>query len=268
MESRWDSGTNWFWLVAFRELVRPHAVDSLKPRDAAPTELDGMADVILQIGRSYGAWGGLGFKRPDSRCGEQKHHTEAQRRRGGGLVFWRTCPRVVRRTTPGWISLSLSALLARLCYALSTDHAMQPKRIALVLAIGFFVFWLGVLYAGADHPPPAGFAWGILLDAVAGWLVYIRTPTYIQWAQVRLPYRRVRAMLDGAGVGVLFATIALLLPGNGEPGVHPHLQDRVIWYAILAMVGVMNGASLYLLSAAAAKRIATSKPLPQSTNSQ
>jgi len=134
---------------------------------------------------------------------------------------------------------------------------MKTKRTALTISICFFAFWLVVLYAGADHPPPAGFVWFILLDAVAAWFVYIRMPTYIQWVHARVPYRWLRAVLDGAGVGVLFATIALLLPGGGEPDVHPTLQDRVIWYAVLAMVGVINGVFLYLLSAAVAKRTRT-----------
>lgn len=131
---------------------------------------------------------------------------------------------------------------------------MSDRRISLAMALGTFGFWLVVLYAGADHPPPAGFIWYVLLDAIAAWLVYLRAPTYIRWALARKPLRKLRASRDGASVGLLFATIALLLPGTGEPDVHPSLSDRAIWYAVLAAIGAASAAVTYLLSAAVYKR--------------
>ena len=43
----------------------------------------------------------------------------------------------------------------------------MPRRIALLSAVIFFLFWLAVLYAGADHPPPPGFIAVVLNDLVA-----------------------------------------------------------------------------------------------------
>ena len=114
---------------------------------------------------------------------------------------------------------------------------MKRPSLRITLAIGFFVFWLGVLYAGADHPPPAGFLWAVLLDLLAAALVYVRVPTYLDWARSRTPWRVLRALRDGAGVGLTFATVALLLPGTGQPGIHPTVVDRVLWFVILSCVG-------------------------------
>lgn len=121
-------------------------------------------------------------------------------------------------------------------------------------AIGFFVFWLGVLYAGADHPPPTGFLWAILLDLLATALVYIRVPTYLNWARSRTPLRVLRALRDGAAVGLIFATVALSLPGTGEPGIHPTFVDRILWFLILAAVGSGNAGVTYGLCAMLARR--------------
>jgi hypothetical protein len=128
---------------------------------------------------------------------------------------------------------------------------MKPRPIRLVFAIGFFVFWLVVLYAGADHPPPTGFVWAVLLDAIAAWLVYLRVPSYMRWALDRKSYRWLRVVRDGVAVGLLFATIPLLVPGTGEPDVHPTFQHRVVWYLVLAAVGAANSMLAYSLSAMA-----------------
>jgi hypothetical protein len=40
---------------------------------------------------------------------------------------------------------------------------MRPRRIAAINAILFFFFWLFILLAGADFPPPVGFLWLVRL---------------------------------------------------------------------------------------------------------
>lgn len=131
---------------------------------------------------------------------------------------------------------------------------MKSPSQRIGLATGFFVFWLGVLYAGADHPPPAGFLWAILLDLLAAALVYLRAPTYGDWARSRRPLRVLRALRDGAGVGLIFATLALLLPGAGEPGIHPTFRDRILWFIALAVVGSANAWVTYGVCALSARR--------------
>ena len=52
-------------------------------------------------------------------------------------------------------------------YGGATPDGHRRRARALALAAGHFLLWLGVLYAGADHPPPPGFLWLVALDLVA-----------------------------------------------------------------------------------------------------
>lgn len=99
-----------------------------------------------------------------------------------------------------------------------------------------------------------GFLWVILLDLLAAALVYVRAPVYVAWARTRTPFRVLRAFRDGAGVGLIFATLALMLPGSGEPGIHPKFTDRIIWFLVLAGVGAANAGATYGLCALSARR--------------
>ncbi|MCP4213252.1 MAG: hypothetical protein GY765_01290, partial [bacterium] len=97
---------------------------------------------------------------------------------------------------------------------------MTTKKIGVYLAFGFFIVWLGILLAGADHPPPMGFLWIILLDFVAAWLVYVHVPTYVNWLATNKKNRLLRVLLDGVSVGFVFAAFVIILnPKGGEPGV-------------------------------------------------
>ena len=126
---------------------------------------------------------------------------------------------------------------------------MTHKRIALVLASLFFCGWLSILYAGADHPPPPGFIWIVLVCLLAALLVYLRVPSYVQWSIGRRKHRLVRALLDGLAAGLAFALLALVLPGGGEPTVQPSVADRLIWFAVLGAVGLINAGMTFVASA-------------------
>lgn len=119
----------------------------------------------------------------------------------------------------------------------------------LLLAIGFFAVWLSILYAGADHPPPWGFLWFVLLDAIAACMVYVRMPQYMEWACARERHRFIRAMLDGIVVGLLFAFIARILPVDRTGTPEPDVFALFIWYAVLAVVGMANSCGIYVVSA-------------------
>ncbi len=113
------------------------------------------------------------------------------------------------------------------------------RRFALLLALAFFFGWLFVLLAGADHPPPTGFLLVVVLDAIAGACVYYRVPHYLEWQSVRRPGRLRRVVGDGVLIGLVFASVPVLF-GSGEPSVTPGPIDMVIWFAVLAAIGVMN----------------------------
>ncbi len=116
------------------------------------------------------------------------------------------------------------------------------------LAAGFFFFWLVVMLAGADFPPPVGFLYLVFLDLVAALLVIVRVPTYMAWSAQARRGRLLRAFLEGALVGLVFAAMTVLLNPVGEPSVQPTLIDRVIWHGVLACVGATNALAVYFFS--------------------
>ena len=126
---------------------------------------------------------------------------------------------------------------------------MTDRRRA-VLALGFFIFWLAVLYAGADHPPPPGFLLLVLFDLLAAAGVYWRLPTYAAWAQTQRPHRLQRVLADGTFAGLALALLTLLLPLGGEPTAPPPAwPEHAIWFIVLAGVGGANTLILYALCA-------------------
>lgn len=118
------------------------------------------------------------------------------------------------------------------------------RRFARRLALTFFFAWLVALLIGADFPPPPGFMLIVLLDAIAAVGILYRVPHYLQWQAARRPSRLVRVLGDGVVVGVSFALLPMLV-GSGEPSVVPAVTDRLIWFAVLAAIGILNAIVVY-----------------------
>ena len=134
----------------------------------------------------------------------------------------------------------------------------KKKRATLAIAAGFFLFWLAVLYAGADHPPPPGFILLVVLDLGCSLAVYFRIGTYIDLAASKKKYRLLLPLLDGLAAGLVVALFMVLLPRRADPGMPvPGILERVIWYAILASVGALNSLAVYALSALMSRGIAS-----------
>jgi len=124
-----------------------------------------------------------------------------------------------------------------------TEH----RRIAITL--GFFIFWLVILYAGADHPPPPGFLIVVLFDLLAAMGVYFCVPAYAAWSRAHRPHHLLRVAAEGAAAGLLLGLITLLLPLGGEPTVpSPGRIEYLIWFIVLAGVGAINTLAVYALS--------------------
>jgi hypothetical protein len=129
---------------------------------------------------------------------------------------------------------------------------LSRRRAAVISAVLFFVFWLAVLYAGADHPPPRGFILVVLLDLIAASLVFWRVPYYLDWMQTRQRCHLLWVVRDGLIAGLVIALLGVLasaLIGGGEPTVTPSIGGAAIWVAVLAGVGVANALALYGVSA-------------------
>lgn len=121
---------------------------------------------------------------------------------------------------------------------------MRHKKIPFVVAAGFFILWLDILLAGADHPPPRGFVWAVVLDLIVAAVVYLRAKIYLNWSFSRKRFRVPRASLDGLIAGMAVTLILLLGPG-GEPSVQPTWTDHLILLAIVGILGAINASLVY-----------------------
>lgn len=123
------------------------------------------------------------------------------------------------------------------------------KPAALLNAVLFFLFWLAVLYAGADHPPPPGFVFVVLLDLAAAGLVYWRVPVYLAWIANRRGNALLYVVRDGLIAGLTFAALPAASRwwlGGGEPTVAPTVAGTLIWFAVVSGVGALNAVIIYL----------------------
>jgi hypothetical protein len=134
---------------------------------------------------------------------------------------------------------------------------MPYRKIATINAVGFFVFWLLFLLAGADKPPPFGFLWIVLVVAICAAVVYWRVPIYIEWYRTRRAGRYALVLLDGVVAGLLVA-LPFALQGSGEPSVTMQPVDYAIWFAVLAAMGVLNSVALYLINVLVARMMGLS----------
>ena len=129
---------------------------------------------------------------------------------------------------------------------LGYNHKMKNKKPESVTATLFFLFWLAVLYAGADHPPPPGFIFLIIIDLMASILIFFRLGTYLAWQSNRRRLRLVQIPAEGLLAGLVIALVVILIPTKPEPGVSIRLIDRVIWFAVLGLVGMVNSMSVFI----------------------
>ena len=122
------------------------------------------------------------------------------------------------------------------------------------MPLAFSFFWLVVLLAGADKPPPIGFLWIVLVIALSALVVYWRTPTYVQWSQTQQPRRLLRVALEGFVAGLVVA-MPFALFGGGEPSIPMQPIAYVAGFAILGLMGMLNSLTLYVINSAVAKRL-------------
>jgi len=105
---------------------------------------------------------------------------------------------------------------------------MHTSRLPLAIATAFALFWLVVLYLGADHPPPIGFLWLVATVMICAVVVYWRFPTYMAWSRQGKLVSAGRAALEGTVAGL--AVVLIFLIGHGFSG-----DQRVIDAAIFIM---------------------------------
>ena len=138
---------------------------------------------------------------------------------------------------------------------IGTGEIAVAQRTTIINAVFFFVFWITILWAGADHPPPVGFWTLIPLVLLASALVFWRVPAYLQWMETRQAGRLFRVAGEGIAAGMAFAALAILdslLVGTGESGALKLLSSAssiALWLVVLPAVGAGNALAIYLVNA-------------------
>jgi hypothetical protein len=134
---------------------------------------------------------------------------------------------------------------------------MPTPRAPLAVALVFALFWLAVLYAGADHPPPTGFLWLAAIVLLCALVVFWRFPTYQTWSRPLKALAIGRVVLEGALAGL---TVGLIFLIAQDPGSQ-HILDSAIWLAVLGAVGMLNALAIFALAAVSARKPAPAMSL-------
>ena len=120
---------------------------------------------------------------------------------------------------------------------------MTATQSRAIISVSFAAFWLGVLYAGADHPPPVGFLWLIPLVLICAAVVYWRLPAYAFWSRQHRPYRILRVAFDGLVAGLVVALVTSL--GTWSDATTTSWVNFLIWACVLGGVGLLNALVVY-----------------------
>ncbi|MEY3359504.1 MAG: hypothetical protein RLZZ537_1219 [Pseudomonadota bacterium] len=134
---------------------------------------------------------------------------------------------------------------------------MHTSRLPLAIATAFALFWLVVLYLGADHPPPIGFLWLVATVMICAVVVYWRFPTFMAWSKQGKLVSAGRAALEGTVAGLAVALIFLI--GHGFSG-DQRVIDAAIWLAVLGLVGMLNALTVFMLAAVCSRKFVQSQP--------
>ncbi len=111
------------------------------------------------------------------------------------------------------------------------------------------------MLAGADKPPPLGFLWIVVglvvictgIGLALPWLWRVRDQSSV-WSVLW------RTTTLGALVGFVLAAL-FGLGGSGEPSTPPLDEvDYAIWFAVVTIVGTVNGVIVGLVAVIAQRR--------------
>ena len=142
---------------------------------------------------------------------------------------------------------------------------MNKRKLAALNGVLFFCFWLLVLYAGADHPPPAGFLGLVLFIVLCALLVAWRVPAYVDWYLAHKQHALVRVLFEGLIAGLCAGLIAMLFSMSdgtfgGEPSVTPTGIAILTWFVTLGIIGLLNALFIYAANAFIANRFLDQAP--------
>lgn len=122
------------------------------------------------------------------------------------------------------------------------------SRNSFWVALSFFVFWLIVMYLGADHPAPWGFIWIPIIDFMLSILVYRRSSLYFALLREGKKGSILIALKDGLLAGFalsgITSTIALL---RDDVAYRNGATDVLAWMAVITALGAISSLGVYAI---------------------
>lgn len=133
--------------------------------------------------------------------------------------------------------------------------AFQRRALAASASVGVVL----VMLAGADFPPPPGFAWLLLPALFWGAVVYVRAPVHARWCVDRRPRRLTRIALEGmvAGLAIALAFVGVMAL---QPGHFPAVPALLAWLAALGAAGMVGLVGVYSVVVLLMRRPASGAP--------
>ncbi|MCH3921906.1 hypothetical protein [Limosilactobacillus sp.] len=122
------------------------------------------------------------------------------------------------------------------------------KKVRLIEAIIFVVGWNSIFLAGADFPPPKGFAWLVITTIVLAILQDWYLKSLFSW--INKPH----ALLDNEilfGIAGLLVALCFAFPQLAH---WPGYEYLWLWILIIVLVAVTYGAVFFLVNRWLAKR--------------
>lgn len=111
------------------------------------------------------------------------------------------------------------------------------------MAWGLPLVWLCIALAGADHPPPLGFAWLLPALCAVGGVVYWRWPRYAEWKSRAVPWRWARVASEGAAAGGMLAAVFAL---PRWLALQVSAVDGAVWLLAGMVLGLCHAVVVYV----------------------
>jgi len=124
---------------------------------------------------------------------------------------------------------------------------VSDRRVAITCAAALFVATIATALAAADKPPPPGFLVLAAALAILSACAYLRLRVHLSALAGEVHVRVSGIALEGLGGGFALA-LFLTLVCSGEPSMTVGVIDRLIWFAVCGVIGVLGASAVWALA--------------------
>jgi hypothetical protein len=120
------------------------------------------------------------------------------------------------------------------------------KKIVWINEILFFLGWMLLLLLGADHPPPKGFIWLVVLIVLLDMAQYFYLKKFLPSLHDKSKGLFTQTLLFAVLAGIGVSISMLLLDLNKLLSIG--LINILIWIMVIALVALIYGICFYLFN--------------------